>query len=266
MTTAAAAPGRFFQGPPAGCRFPTTVSSIHKPFSRADVLTSIERDLLWDSAAERRHGWDRPWTDLQHRRVRLVGVLQDAAIASGRTLEALLEVLYAGMPQVLAHARRVACGAVALAETLGLGEAAIGHLHRAALAHDIGKKAVPDAVLAKSGPLCNEEIVMIQTHATIGYEVLSASPFLQPAAEIVLASQERFDGTGYPAGLRGTAIPLGARILAVADAFDALTSARVHRDPLSHDDANVELVRGAGSHFDPEIVRAWLMTSERTTC
>jgi HD-GYP domain-containing protein (c-di-GMP phosphodiesterase class II) len=199
------------------------VSSIQKPFSRADVLTSIERDLVWDSAAEGRHGRNRSWTELQG-------------------------------------------GAVALGQTLGLDETATGHLRRAALAHDIGKKAVPEAVLAKSGPLSDEEIAMIQSHVTVGYEVLSASPFLQPAAEIVLASQERFDGTGYPAGLRGPAIPLGARILAVADAFDALASARVHRDPLSRDDANVELVRGAGSHFDPEIVRAWLMTAERTTC
>jgi response regulator RpfG family c-di-GMP phosphodiesterase len=107
---------------------------------------------------------------------------------------------------------------------------------------------------------------MIHAHVTIGYEVLSASPFLRPAAEIVLASQERFDGAGYPAGLRGPAIPLSARILAVADTYDALVSARIHRDPMSRDDANVELVRGAGSQFDPEIVRAWLMTSERATC
>lgn len=242
------------------------MSTIHKPFSRADVLTSIERDLVWDSAAEGRHGPDRSWTELQRGRARLVAIVQDAAIASGRTLDALLEVFYARTPQVLAHARRVAGGAVALGQTLGLDEAATGHLRRAALAHDIGKKAVPDAVLAKSGPLSDEEIAMIHSHVTVGYEVLSASPFLQPAAEIVLASQERFDGTGYPAGLRGPAIPLGARILAVADAFDALASARVHRDPLSRDDANVELVRGAGSHFDPEIVRAWLMTAERTTC
>lgn len=227
------------------------------------MLSSIERDLVWDTAVD---GRDPSWADLQRRRARLVAVLQDASIASGRTLEALLEVFYARTPQILAHARRVAAGAVALAQTLGLDEAAIGHLHRAAMAHDIGKKAVPDAVLAKSGPLSDEEMAMIHTHVTIGYEVLSTSPFLRPAAEIVLASQERFDGTGYPAGLRGPAIPLGARILAVADAFDALASARVHRDPMSRDDANVELVRGAGSQFDPEIVRAWLMTSERTTC
>jgi response regulator RpfG family c-di-GMP phosphodiesterase len=239
------------------------VSSIHKPFSRADVLSSIERDLVWDTAAE---GRDPSWAELQRRRGRLVAVLQEAAIAHRRTLEALLEVFYARTPQVLAHARRVAAAAVSLGETLGLDQTALGHLHRAALAHDIGKKAVPDAVLAKAGPLSDEEIAMVHSHVTIGYELLSTSPFLRPAAEILLASQERFDGTGYPAGLRGPAIPLGARILAIADAFDALASARVHRDPMSRDDANVEIVRGAGSQFDPEIVRAWLMTSERTTC
>jgi putative nucleotidyltransferase with HDIG domain len=241
------------------------VSSIQKPFVRPDVLSSIERDLVLDAATDERRSRESSWTELQRRRGRLTAVVEDAAIATGRTLEALLELMYARTPETLAHARRVARGAVAVARTLGLDEATIGHVRRAALAHDIGKRALPDAVLAKAGPLGDEEIAMIHTHVTIGYEVLNTSPFLRPAAEIVLASRERFDGTGYPSGLRGQAIPVGARILTVADAFDALASARVHTDPLSRDDANVELVRGAGSHFDPEIVRAWLMT-ETTTC
>src|SRR5262249_54392199 len=159
---------------------------------------------------------------------------------------------------MLDHVRRVAHLATTLALAIGATEPILGHVERAALLHDVGKLAIPVDIIRKPGPLTADQLGRVRMHVQAGYEITSATPFLKPAAEMVLASRERFDGSGYPRELRGDAIPLGSRILAIVEVFDALTSARTHMDPVSMAAANAELVRGAGRRFDPELVMAWL--------
>jgi HD-GYP domain-containing protein (c-di-GMP phosphodiesterase class II) len=136
------------------------------------------------------------------------------------------------------------------------------HLARGALLHDIGKIGVSDQVLLKPGRLTPEEWVEMRRHPEIGARILSGIPFLGPAAEIVLSHQERWDGKGYPRGLGRDQIPLGARIFAVADAVDAITSDRPYRRGRSFSYAREEISRYAGSQFDPEVVRHFLTISE----
>jgi len=115
-------------------------------------------------------------------------------------------------------------------------------------------------------PLTDEELKVVQRHVTIGAELLAEIPTLTGVAPLVAATHERYDGDGYPTGLFGDAIPLGARIIAVADVYDALTGRRPYNDPMSHDDANAELVRSAGSHLDPDVVRGWMQMVEDRQC
>jgi HD-GYP domain-containing protein (c-di-GMP phosphodiesterase class II) len=189
----------------------------------------------------------------------------DYAVASLASLKALLETLNQRSPETFAHARRVARLSVPVAVDLGIEEPMLSAVERAALLHDLGKIAIPDAVIHKPGPLTAEEFAIMRSHVQIGHDIAATVPFLRPAAEIVLATHERFDGSGYPHALQGEAIPVGARIIAVVDAFDALTSARVYRDPTCVERANAELVRAAGSHFDPDVVAAWLRCMGRAS-
>lgn len=127
-------------------------------------------------------------------------------------------------------------------------------LERGVFLHDIGKIHIPDSVLLKPGLLSNAERSIMQQHPKIGYDMLRHNPLLTDAAEIVLAHHERFDGSGYPLGLRGEHIPLGARICAITDTFDALTSIRPYRTPMSFQEACDYLASERGRYYDPEIV------------
>lgn len=138
--------------------------------------------------------------------------------------------------------------------------------------HDIGKVAIPDAVLLKPGRLTPAEYEIMKTHATLGANTLEAAirqhptaRFLRVARDIAAGHHEHFDGQGYPNGLVGTAIPLAARIVAVADVYDALTSRRVYKPALSHQHAMQSIMQGAGSHFDPDVVAAFLACESRIT-
>ena len=123
--------------------------------------------------------------------------------------------------------------------------------------------AIPDSILRKPGPLDNDEKQIMRTHCEIGYNVLTRIPFLRDAAEIVLAHQEFFDGTGYPRGLRGEQIPLGARIFSIADALDAMISDRPYRKALPMRHACDEIRRCSGTQFDPKIVEVFLSIPEQ---
>jgi diguanylate cyclase (GGDEF)-like protein/putative nucleotidyltransferase with HDIG domain len=152
------------------------------------------------------------------------------------------------------HVERVQFYATALAHRLELSELDLQAVEVAALLHDIGKLAVPEHILSKPGPLTPDERKKMQLHAQIGAEIVSAVPFPCPVAPLIRSHHERWDGAGYPSGLSGEQIPLGARILSVVDCFDALTSARPYRPALSTDDA-IQMVRDeAGKAFDPAIV------------
>lgn len=160
------------------------------------------------------------------------------------------------------HSERMARLAVAVARQMGLDEETVNHIRLAALLHDIGKIGVPDAILRKPGPLNEEEWAIMKTHPEIGAEIVAPIRKLHPVVEIILAHQERYDGTGYPRGLKGEEIPLGARILAVVDAYSAMTENRVYRKARSPEEAIAELKRCAGTHFDPQVVQAFLRVWE----
>ena len=180
------------------------------------------------------------------------------------TLEALVSALDARDHETKGHSFRVAAYVKLMARHLGVEEntSAWTDIYRGALLHDIGKIGVPDYILHKPGPLTPEEWDDMKRHPRIGHEMLHEISFLSGAAAIVRAHHERFDGKGYPRGLRGEEIPLGARIFAAADAFDAMTTDRPYRKALLYEMARDEIVRHSGTQFDPEIVQVFLLVYE----
>jgi putative nucleotidyltransferase with HDIG domain len=146
------------------------------------------------------------------------------------------------------------------AQRMSLNERETQTIYWAALLHDIGKVGVPEFVLMKNGPLNKREWSVMRLHPTIGANIVSSLKEIAYLAPIIHAHQEKFDGSGYPFGLRGEKIPLGARILAVVDAYDAMTDERVYRKARSHEAAVEELRNLRGKQFDPEIVQAFIQT------
>ncbi len=161
------------------------------------------------------------------------------------------------------HAKRVSELASVVAWQMGLRKEQLRQIEKAAILHDIGKIGVADAVLSKPGPLDDIEWEEMKRHPELGYQILNGIDFLRDAAEVVYAHHERYDGTGYPRRLRGDEIPMGARIFAVVDAFDAMTSHRPYRKPLAHQKAMEEIIRNSGTQFDSEVVRAFLEADKR---
>jgi len=172
------------------------------------------------------------------------------------TLEALIKALEMRDHETEGHSRRVVQYSLSLAQKLGLAEEELVPIMRGALLHDIGKIGIPDSILRKQGPLNDEEWVVMRQHPRIGYEMLKSIDFLRDATPIILHHHERWDGTGYPFSLSGEAIPVGARIFAVADAYDAITSDRPYRKGRSHEAALAEITAGAGRQFDARVVEA----------
>lgn len=156
------------------------------------------------------------------------------------------------------HSFRVSWYSTALAEKLGWPQAEIAALRYEALLHDIGKIGVPDAVLNKPGRLTDAEFNIIKSHASIGGDILARSESLRAAAEVARSHHERWDGRGYPQGLAGEQIPIHARVVAVADAYDAMRSDRIYRKGLQRETIREELVKGRGRQFDPEFLDAFL--------
>ena len=179
------------------------------------------------------------------------------------TLEALGSALDLKDAETEGHCQRVTAFTISIAKTVPVPLPYLPVLARAAFLHDIGKMAIPDSILRKPGPLNNDEKQIMRTHCEIGYNMLTKIPFLRDAAEIVLAHQEFFDGTGYPRGLRGDQIPLGARIFSLADAMDAMISDRPYRKALPMSHARDEIRRCSGTQFDPKIVEVFLSIPER---
>ncbi len=163
-------------------------------------------------------------------------------------------------PETGAHIQRMAHYSELIACRLGLDSAHQKQILQASPMHDVGKLGIPDSILLKPGRLTPEEFETMKGHPRHGYDILkeSSSPVIQLAASIALTHHERFDGEGYPGALRGNAIPLEGRIVAVADVFDALTSSRPYKRAWSLDEARQHLDRGRGSHFDPHCIDAFL--------
>jgi putative nucleotidyltransferase with HDIG domain len=174
------------------------------------------------------------------------------------TLDALGDALDLKDAETQGHSKRVAAYTVQIARAMGIGSEVIRTLAHGALLHDIGKMAIPDAILRKPARLTAEETAIVQEHSYQGYKILKKIPFLGEAAEIVYAHQEHWDGSGYPRGLKGEAIPLGARIFALADTLDAITSDRPYRPARGVEAAHKEIAAWSGRQFDPNIVRVFL--------
>ena len=174
-----------------------------------------------------------------------------------QTGDVLLRVIAEREPALLAHTRSVADLSRALATVTGLEAETREAIGRAAELHDVGKVAIPDAILAKPGSLDADELAFMRRHTVIGEAIIAEAPALRPVAELVRASHERWDGGGYPDGLAGEEIPLGARIVAICDAFSAMRQARPYGDVMNEAEALDELRRGAGSQFDPGLVAAF---------
>ena len=174
------------------------------------------------------------------------------------TLEALAAALDTRDTETQGHSTRVSEYTVVIARRMGVKEPELTEIRRGALLHDVGKIGIPDAVLRKPGRLSPEEWEEMKKHPEIGHRILSGIKFLEPSLPIVIAHQERFDGSGYPRGLKGEEIPLGARIFAVVDTLDAMTSDRPYRRALTYADARAEILRNSGIQFDPRVVEVFL--------
>lgn len=177
-------------------------------------------------------------------------------------VEALADTVDMRDPGTFQHSRRVAELAEAIARQLGLDPDQVELIRSAGRVHDIGKIAVPDAVLLKPGRLTDEEFALMKKHPVAGAEILDRFPEYRRGRSIVLHHHERWDGKGYPAGLAGRQIPLGARIMAVADSFDAMTSSRPYREGMPVSKALAILREGRGTQWDPEVVDAALAILE----
>jgi diguanylate cyclase (GGDEF)-like protein len=178
--------------------------------------------------------------------------------AGAEMQETLLNTLGERDRDLGAHNREVGNLATATAVKLGLTPERVEEVTRAAELHDIGKVGIPDDILFKPGPLTDEEWVTMKLHTVIGERILSGAPALAPVGRLVRSSHERWDGGGYPDGLAGEDIPLGARIVSVADSYEAMTADRVYRKGMSADEARKELLKCAGGQFDPAVVDAFL--------
>jgi len=174
----------------------------------------------------------------------------------GQAPDAVLQVLGEQRPPLRSRGRDVAALAAAVSHGLGLDPDSVEQVARAAELHDVGKMAMPEDILHKRGPLDPLERSFMRQHVTVGERMLRAAPSLARLAPLVRSSHERWDGTGYPDGLAGEDIPLGARIIAACDAYHAMRSPRPHREAIPAEDALQELRRCAGAQFDPRVVDA----------
>jgi putative nucleotidyltransferase with HDIG domain len=232
---------------------------VVKPFQLASMLRSvasaIERKQLEIELEKYRQHLEEM---VEKRTQQLRKALEQIERVYDETLEALSAALDLRDSATAGHSTRVTQYALKIAEVLGATDDQMQEIARAAYLHDIGKIGIPDVILLKEGILSEEEEAVMRTHVMIGYRLLSRMAFLASTAEIVRAHHERYDGTGYPSGRKGKDIPLGARIFAVADTLDAMTSDRPYRKALSFEAAREEIRKEAGRQFDPDVVDAFL--------
>jgi putative nucleotidyltransferase with HDIG domain len=230
-----------------------------KPLNLDAVLTSVNQVLVRKKLE----------TDLENHRQRVEEIAEQRTAqlrqamwrigqTYGETLQALAGALDLRDNETAGHSERVMAYAVEIAIAMGCSKKLMNTIARGALLHDIGKIGTPDSILMKPGPLTVEERSVMEAHVGIGYGLLKNIAFLADAAEIVLTHHERFDGRGYPQGLSGANIPLGARIFAVADTLDAMTSDRPYRRALPFAAAREEVMRESGKQFDPQVASAFL--------
>ena len=231
------------------------IDYLTKPFGRDRLRESVLRGVEWHKAAMESRRWREALEDeVATRRQRLGDAFAALTIDSDAALDGLLSALTISDRDAYAHAYRVAALAASVGCALQLSDDDMTALERAALLHDLGKLAMPDAVLRKPAPLTGEEQQLVRTHPQIAADLIAEVAYLRPAADLVRDAQERVDGLGYPNGTRATDVALGARIIAVADAYDTMTRPRVFRDAITPREALLELERCSGTQFDPAVV------------
>ncbi len=183
---------------------------------------------------------------------------RELALAYDETIKGWAQALELREKEDRGHAERVSELSVRLASAMGMSGEALDNIRRGAFLHDIGKMAVPDSILYKTGPLNNEEWVTMRQHPTVGYRMLSGIEYLKPALDVVYCHHEKWDGNGYPRGLKGEEIPLTARIFAVIDVWDALTNDRPYRLAWPDSEVRAYMREQAGKHFEPNVVETFL--------
>ncbi|MHB1699445.1 MAG: HD domain-containing phosphohydrolase [Acidobacteriaceae bacterium] len=227
-----------------------------KPFEREQLLATVARALDHSRLVNQNALYKHHLEQLVAARTDMLRkAMADLERSYDITLEALGDSLDLRDAETEGHSKRVTAYTIALARASGMHSNQLRIIARGAFLHDIGKIAIPDSILLKPGALDEQERAIMREHCTRGYLMLRKIPFLREAAEIVHAHQERFDGSGYPRGLRGDDIPAGARVFAIADTLDAITSDRPYRRAKSFEAARDEISRCSGTQFDPEFVR-----------
>jgi response regulator RpfG family c-di-GMP phosphodiesterase len=237
------------------------VDYVLKPFELAKVQGSVRRALERQAEARKQTERVRELEErLKEQTAQVRALVSHLNEASEDTLDALVTALDAREHETKAHSRRVAEYTVTLAERVGLKGPVLEDIRRGAMLHDVGKIGISDNILLKPGPLSDEEWGQMRHHPQIGFWIVNGVETLRGAEEIVLSHHERFDGLGYPRGLKGEEIPLGARIFSIADSLDAMTSDRPYQRGQSFEAARQEIARNAGGQFDPSIVDRFLRT------
>jgi len=234
-----------------------------KPFDREQLLATVRRALENRRLKLENRKYQTELESLVTARTEQVRqALASLERSYDITLEALGNALDLKDAETEGHSKRVTAFTIAIARAMGISSDQIRVIARGAFLHDIGKMAIPDAILRKPGALDPEETAIMREHCYRGYQILRRIPFLTEASEIVYSHQEKFDGTGYPRGLKGEQIPLGARIFSVADTLDAMTSDRPYRAKLPLSAAREEIDKWSGRQFDPQVVKIFLEMPE----
>ena len=231
---------------------------LQKPFVYSQVIATVNRAMDYRRTLLENRQYQRHLSEMvRQKSASAREALCEVEKSYEFTLEALVGLLDAREKDTGDHSKRVRAMAVRLGKEMGIDEDGLVDISYGALLHDIGKIGIPDRVLLKPGRLTPEEQQIMQKHPEIGYRVVAGSTYLQNAAEIVYSHQERYDGGGYPRGLRNGEICVGARIFAVIDAYDAMRSDRVYRDALPENVVVKEIISKGGTQFDPEVARAF---------
>jgi len=230
-----------------------------KPFEREHLVATVQRALDHRQALQESHTYQQNLEQVVRARTEMLRqAMEDLEHSYDVTLEALGDALDLKDSETEGHSKRVTAFTILLARNMGIPPGEVKVIGRGAFLHDIGKMAIPDEILRKPGKLTIQEQEIMREHCSRGYQMLRKIPFLSEAAEIVFTHQEHYDGSGYPRGLRGNEIPVGARIFAVADTLDAITSDRPYRVARTVDAAREEILRCSGTQFDPEVVEVFL--------
>ena len=230
-----------------------------KPFEREQLVGTVVRALEHRQALQETQNYQQSLEQVVRARTEMLRqAMEDLEHSYDITLEALGDALDLKDSETEGHSKRVTAYTIALARAMGLSPAEIKVIARGAFLHDIGKMAIPDEILRKPAALSADEEDIMREHCTRGFHILRKIPFLAEAAEIVCSHQEHYDGSGYPNALKGGEIPIGARIFAVADTLDAITSDRPYRRARGFDAARQEILRCSGTQFDPSVVEVFL--------